>query len=160
MREYQWHEPPPANPPLLSNRGTLHTSKHPTAKHTSNREESSHTDRVCGNCQQKEQNGLQREKSTENVRAAPLEDHTNTEVRHKKKLSPKKPIIPLVQSPKQRQFIQTLLSTKQSGGREQETKSKKAQKMKIRQFVTEYQREYGMKRIKKAKKAESSKGVF
>lgn len=123
--------------------------------HTNNREDSS--GKVCGKCQQqREQNGIQREKSSENITSVPLDDRTNSSANvrghSKKNLSPQKPR--RVQGPKQKQFIQSLLSKRPE---RDEKKSKRDQKMKMRQFVTEYQREFGKKRIKKAKKEEASK---
>ncbi len=173
-REFRWHElPSSAKSPILdNNQSTNNTNKQTTtvrgkpaptthgkqrrALPSNIREESSH--RVCDTCQYKEQNGIQREKSSEDVTTALLSHQSSPDVHEhqKKKSSPKKPDISRVHGVKQKQFIQSLLSKQPE---KDEKKSKRTHRMKIRQFVTEYQREFGKKRIQKAKKQELSKEV-
>ena len=184
QREFNWPDPPPSETPLLQAQHTLH-SHHPTSTHTHNGEAPLTTNGCIHD--HTEQNRFQdshdpnrrKQVNTQSPDSNPThpDDHqinggtgvtriskaskTSLKRKHSPKKPDKCPHHRHDRGEKQRQFIEDLMSKQERREDKKAQRAKRAHKMMVKQFVTEYQRNFGkFKKTGKAKKGDGGLTVI
>ena len=178
QREFNWPDPQPPETPLLQAQHTVH-SQHPTCTHTHNEDtppitngcHHDHTEHIqfqdSHDPYHRKQTNTQPPNSSSNPpgndqnrgtggRSVSKASKTSLKRKHSPKKPDKCPHHRHVRGEKQRQFIQDLMSKQDGRDDKKAQRAKRAHKMMVKQFVTEYQRNFG--KSKKTGKAKKSNG--
>ena len=183
QREFNWPDPPPSEAPLLHAQHMLNSSKHPPSTHGHNGEGApsatngyNHSQskesqlQYCHDCDHRRHGDDQRPVSSPSSMPHADKNRMGKDVKNppkanlkRKQCSPKKPDKCRhhhhhhIRGEKQSRFIQDLMS-KQEAGRDDKKaqRAKRVHKKMVKQFVTEYQRNFGKSYVGKSSK--KSKG--